>query len=37
MKYMVMAWQANSDIQYLIDAYSCVMYIHDESQKAMSA
>ena len=33
-KDLVMAWQANHDIQYVLDVYSCVMYIGDHITKA---
>ena len=39
-KGLVKAWQANYDIQYVLDAYSCVMHIHDclkIAKKGMSA
>ena len=29
MKGLFMALQANCDIQYVLDAYTCVMYIHE--------
>ena len=39
MKNMLSAWKANHDIQFVLDAYSCVVYICDymtKSQKGMS-
>ena len=39
MNSLLSAWQSNHDIQYILDAYSCVAYICDymtESQKGMS-
>ena len=32
---LLLAWQANMDIQYVLDAYACVMYvaiIHNEDR-----
>ena len=40
MKNLIGAWQANHDIQYVIDAYACAMYIIsyiNKSQRGMSA
>ena len=34
MKDLVMAWQANHDIQYILDEYCCVIYICDYITKA---
>ena len=34
MKGMLSVWQANHDIQYVLDAYSCVVYICDYMTKA---
>ena len=39
MKALVGAWQANHDVQFVVDAYQCVSYICDYmtmSQKGMS-
>ena len=36
MKDLVMVWQANHDIQYVLNACSCVMYICDYMKKSTS-
>ena len=33
-KYLVMVWQTNHDVQYVMDAYSCMMHICDYMTKA---
>ena len=36
---MLSAWQANHDIQFILHAFSCIVYIYDymtKSQKGMS-
>ena len=39
MRHLITAWQANHDIQFVLDAYACAMYIVSyisKSQRGMS-
>ena len=33
-KHVIKAWQANMDLQYIIDPYSCIMYVTSYMMKS---